>query len=272
MKGDRIPILVLRYIPGMTEADAKVMLCICAHMNSQMTAYPGVKTIAAETGLVERTIRKALRRMSAKGWIGVSAGNDRGKRTIIELLTKEEPAFHVCANEKGNGEALKAESGAPKRGTHSAAHKEERIERRQAAAPPSLSESTLATPPTPPRTQGQAPVTFWIAWERFKLQTMGESGKTHVGKIGGILKDLEKLHGRARLLAMINRWWSAERQTYNANYFSTAVKSGDRSVMPPVQTAAEAQQNQEYLKALAAERHRREIKQTEFSVKTGEKA
>ncbi len=50
----------------LTKAEAKVLLALVAHRNRQGLAWPSVATVAAESGLQERSVWRALERLIAK--------------------------------------------------------------------------------------------------------------------------------------------------------------------------------------------------------------
>lgn len=64
-----------------------VYAILCRHADESRHCYPGIATIASKTGLSQRSVRYAIKRLEAAGWIVVNRG--RGKVNSYDLLPLE---------------------------------------------------------------------------------------------------------------------------------------------------------------------------------------
>lgn len=66
--------------PGLLRgAERHVLTCLADHATDDMIAWPGVHTIAAETGLSARSVQRALRALESAGYIGVDGPRGGGR-------------------------------------------------------------------------------------------------------------------------------------------------------------------------------------------------
>lgn len=75
-----------RLLRGLTKAQAKVLLVLLAHANRNGLAWPSVSTIAAETGMTERSVWRAIAGLVGKGLV-MRAGRQmvfyKGRRVFV---------------------------------------------------------------------------------------------------------------------------------------------------------------------------------------------
>ncbi|MCE9591133.1 MAG: helix-turn-helix domain-containing protein [Planctomycetes bacterium] len=74
----RVPYWIVEseVIAAMKPADARVYLALCAHAGNDWTARPGVRRLAAKTGLMIGTVSEALHRLTQLGVVSIAwSGN-----------------------------------------------------------------------------------------------------------------------------------------------------------------------------------------------------
>lgn len=100
-----------------------VALTLSMHMNERGgSCFPGIDTLAEETGLDARTVQRALRVLADSGWLSVERGGGRGRSNrytaIVPQRVADDPRISAGVSDSNGGAgAIKGGAGALNPGT-----------------------------------------------------------------------------------------------------------------------------------------------------------
>jgi DNA-binding transcriptional regulator YhcF (GntR family) len=81
-------------------APLATFICIALHMNGSDTSYPGIRTIAKETGHAINTVQEAIVKLEVMGYIEVKRGGGRmANRYSVKRWATTQPAKNVSVSD-----------------------------------------------------------------------------------------------------------------------------------------------------------------------------
>lgn len=102
-----IPAPIYAAMPALSNAALRTALVLAKHANAAGQAWPGLNTIAAESGMTRRGAQKGIRALESAGLIDIEAGGGAENTNRYHLKT----ANHGSPPTANHGSPLKAKKG-----------------------------------------------------------------------------------------------------------------------------------------------------------------